>query len=780
MASPFKNWLPSQFHAGIRTRVLIPVAMMTVAATALAWSGLYGLAQNQEHLGNLATEMDDLAERVQSQSQILAAANQRSRDLGGLGAGLGTTATELSGQIDGVLANADAERKQAVSALAESALRTLDHQAELLALIARTTALEPAPVASGPPPALAGMLEAAGGGQGWRVTSSSEASWSVTWSTTEDRAGRAWPATGLFDNALIQGQATGLSVIDDAVVVSAAQRIGGAGERTLVVITRPLTTATIRDLANDLWVEAQAWRFSDKAWVSLASTLALPPEALALPPDVAAELERRHGAADAENLYGSGRAIVRTSRVVILGRKTYVAAYQGLVDPRGQLVGAVMVARDASAMLKRASQIKTRTTQAQEQIATMVAQRTEADAQAAASAQASEALMAGTTTARQRVTDGLATAKADAHRTGTIIVAAIIGAILALVVSVVIAQRLIAAPLRRTAGALTDIGAGGGNLTVRLDEQRHDEMGAIARGFNRFVERLARILLGLAGTAKTLEESSRTLDDQAATLAASAGVTATEATRIRTAAEAVSQRTGQVATSTQELSTSVAEIARSAEEAARVARQAVADAVTAQDAVAGLGHTSEQIAQMVSLINGLSRQTNLLALNAAIEAAGAGEAGRGFAVVAQEVKSLANQVQGVAKDIAGLAEQMQVRTAAAVVTIGSIATVVRQVDAYQGSISTSVEEQSAVVAQVTADVRQVAEESEAIAMAIGTVDRAAQATGVAAAETRASVRDLMALARDLRQVVGQFRGAESSASATPAPAIPFITPQGPT
>jgi methyl-accepting chemotaxis protein len=156
------------------------------------------------------------------------------------------------------------------------------------------------------------------------------------------------------------------------------------------------------------------------------------------------------------------------------------------------------------------------------------------------------------------------------------------------------------------------------------------------------------------------------------------------------------------------------------------------------------------------VITSIAEQTNLLALNATIEAARAGEAGKGFAVVANEVKELAQETAKATEDIARRVDTIQADTSGAVAAIGRISEVIGQINDYQLTIASAVEEQTATTSQMSRSVSEAADGSGQIAANIGGVSGAADATNQALGQTRTAVDELSRMASDLRTAVSRF------------------------
>jgi methyl-accepting chemotaxis protein len=213
----------------------------------------------------------------------------------------------------------------------------------------------------------------------------------------------------------------------------------------------------------------------------------------------------------------------------------------------------------------------------------------------------------------------------------------------------------------------------------------------------------------------------------------------------------------QTAASMEELGSTVKQNASNAKTANELARSASTVAAQGGEVVSqvvgtmrGISDSSNRIAEIIAVIDGIAFQTNILALNAAVEAARAGEQGRGFAVVAGEVRTLAQRSAQAAKEIKDLiGESVQrVEQGTALVdragsTMNEVVASIRRVTDLMGEISSASHEQSLGVAQV--------------GDAITHMDQGTQQNATMVEEMSAAAASLKSQASDLVQAVSVFR-----------------------
>ncbi|MEQ7892566.1 methyl-accepting chemotaxis protein [Xanthomonas arboricola] len=240
----------------------------------------------------------------------------------------------------------------------------------------------------------------------------------------------------------------------------------------------------------------------------------------------------------------------------------------------------------------------------------------------------------------------------------------------------------------------------------------------------------------------------------------------------------LSQRTEQQAANLEETAASMEELTSTVRQNAEHARQANQLAIGAAGVasqggeivskvvgtMAGIEASSKKIADIISVIDGISFQTNILALNAAVEAARAGEQGRGFAVVASEVRTLAQRSTAAAKEIKSLIDDSVERVAegstlvhTAGSTMAEIVASVQRVTDIMGEISAASQEQSAGIEQVNTTVTQ--------------MDETTQQNAALVEEATAAARSMEEQAVQLTQAVSVFKISEGSTRTT-RPAAP--------
>jgi methyl-accepting chemotaxis protein len=341
---------------------------------------------------------------------------------------------------------------------------------------------------------------------------------------------------------------------------------------------------------------------------------------------------------------------------------------------------------------------------------------------------------------------------ADARR--AVLIVLVIGLAIALAAALYVA-RMIVGPVQRVAAVLDAVADG--DLTRRVDLDSKDELGAMARSVDRATGSMQTALRTIDESAAALGAASAQLAGTSAQIAASAEESSAQAGVVSAAADQVSRNVQTVASSSEEMGASIREIAQNANEAVKVAAQAVSVAEATNQTVGKLGESSTEIGNVVKVITSIAEQTNLLALNATIEAARAGEAGKGFAVVANEVKDLAQETARATEDISRRVDAIQSDTAGAVDAIAEISRIIGQINDYQLTIASAVEEQTATTNEMNRSVSDAATGSTEIAVNISGVATAAASTTEGVTESQRAVDELSRMSAELRTLVARYR-----------------------
>lgn len=310
-------------------------------------------------------------------------------------------------------------------------------------------------------------------------------------------------------------------------------------------------------------------------------------------------------------------------------------------------------------------------------------------------------------------------------------------------------------------------------------------------------------------TASSVEEMTRAIN----------GV-AQGAQEQATAAAKASTITGQISMAIQQVAGNADAVVKESDNAATAAK---AGSATVKDTLNGMerikekvglsakkvqemGSRSDQIGDIITIIEDIASQTNLLALNAAIEAARAGEAGKGFAVVADEVRKLAERSSTSTKEIGGLIKGIQKTVSEAVAAMadgakeveagvimagkagealiaiqqaaeavndqaGQAAAAAQQMSASANELVSAVDSVSAVVEENTAATEEMAASSTEVTQAIESIASVSEENSAAVEEVSASAEEMSAqveevtaaaaelatLAKQLQMIVVQFK-----------------------
>jgi methyl-accepting chemotaxis protein len=335
---------------------------------------------------------------------------------------------------------------------------------------------------------------------------------------------------------------------------------------------------------------------------------------------------------------------------------------------------------------------------------------------------------------------------------------------------------LLQAQIERLLAEVSAVGEG--DLRVQA-EVTPDTLGVLADSFNFMIEELAKVVGSVQTTANQVTAATRRLLDR------STDVTQASEAQARQISLA-SERVAQIADFVQLSATNALQAAEAAREALSSSREGQTAVIKTTEGMSHirdnvqdtskkikrLGERSQEVGEIVRLIEDIAEQTNLLALNATIQSAAAGENGRGFAVVADEIRILATRVADATKRVSAIVQAIQGDTQEAVIAMEEstqdVVAGTRLADDAGRSLQRiygAVERQTRMINDIARGANERRQVAETVAVAMSQIAEVTRQTNAITQDTMSAVSYLASLAEQLRASVATFRLPEHIAEA---------------
>ncbi len=327
-----------------------------------------------------------------------------------------------------------------------------------------------------------------------------------------------------------------------------------------------------------------------------------------------------------------------------------------------------------------------------------------------------------------------------------------------------------------------------GDFHTRVDIEAHGDLGVLKsrindsmQSLNSAIEEISKVILAqssgdlttsinneyqgdLLALKNAVNQSIEKLSSTVAQSMQSAHVVSEEANMLSVGADELNNRLQQQAAAIEQTSATMEEMnaavqnnTESANQAAQVVNKVQTESIQAGEvmnktieAMGSIQSSSHEIAEIVSLIDGIAFQTNLLALNAAVEAARAGEHGRGFAVVAGEVRALAQKSADAAKDIKQLIDSSVQRIDQGTQLASDSGEVINE-------ITRSIDDVTAMIQQINNASLEQAEGISQVHQAISDIDSATQENASLVEKTSSSANSMSDQATSLNENMSFFK-----------------------
>jgi methyl-accepting chemotaxis protein WspA len=318
---------------------------------------------------------------------------------------------------------------------------------------------------------------------------------------------------------------------------------------------------------------------------------------------------------------------------------------------------------------------------------------------------------------------------------------------------------------------LKEMASGAGDLTARLAQERHDEMGELAGSINALVAKIHVLV-------SKIRESSLQLLATASEIAATARQQEGTASGLSASTAEVAAAVREISATSQELARTMEQVYGNASQAADLAssgrtqlggmememQQLVHSTTSISGKLATIREKADNINVVVTTITKVADQTNLLSINAAIEAEKAGEYGRGFLVVAREIRRLADQTAVATLDIENIVRQMQEAVSAGVMQMDKFAEEVRsgvariaEINGKTGQIITEVQGLRGRFQHVNEGMRNQSAGAAQINEAMAQIASGTQQTQAALQEFHRATANLRAAVEGVNEEIAAFR-----------------------